>query len=324
MGIRLPIAIVLFVAMSRLLCAEPDARTTARLSRLRDSVEVSLDVPYAATDDPRQTLNLLLPRNRKTRRLPVIVYIHGGAWRHGDKSGGVGALAKPVASGEYAGVTVGYRLSGSTIWPGQIHDCKAAIRWIRAHADQHGFDPDRIGVMGTSAGGHLAAMLGTSADAVEMNGDVGAFTDASSKVACVVDFYGPVDLLRMNELALPESTFDHDAATSPESELLGGPIHDRREAARSASPLTYVTPDDPPFFILHGTRDPLVGVGQSKLLHAALGNAGVESTLITVNRGLHGKNFGPDTNKLVDEFFAHHLLGRTTTWEDQTVEAIDR
>lgn len=290
--------------------------------RLPESVELTPDIPYAGTENPRQTLDLLLPRERSGESLPVIVFVHGGAWRHGDKRTGLGRLAKFVESGKYAAVSVGYRLSGEAIWPAQIHDCKAAIRWVRANAEEHHLDPDRIGVWGSSAGGHLVAMLGTSGDVESLEGELGPHAEVSSRVACVVDFYGPTDLLRMNEMALPTSNFDHDAADSPESLLLGGAVQEQQEAAVTANPLTYVTQEDPPFLIVHGTQDPLVPIGQSKLLDDALAAVNVESTLVTVEGGLHGANFGRDVLTLVRDFFAQHLLGKQRKWEDQTVPAV--
>jgi acetyl esterase/lipase len=177
----------------------------------------SVPIPYAATRNPRQTLDLLLPKTPKSDKpLPVVVNIHGGAFRMGDKSMGLREIADLVASGDYAGVTINYRLSGEAIWPAQIHDCKAAIRWIRANAAKYRLDPDRIGVIGASAGGHLVAMLGTSGGVAVLEGDLGPYKEASSKVQCVVDQFGPSDLLAMGGT--------HDAPRSPESELIGGPV----------------------------------------------------------------------------------------------------
>lgn len=290
--------------------------------KLPESVQLTADIPYAETENPRQTLDLLLPRERSDKTLPVIVFVHGGAWRHGDKRTGLSRLAKFVASGEYAAISVGYRLSGEAIWPAQIHDCKAAIRWIRASAQEHNLDPERIAVWGSSAGGHLVAMLGTSGDVEALEGELGPHANRSSRVACVVDFYGPTDLLRMNEMALPTANFDHDDPKSPESLLLGGAVQGKKAEAATANPLTYVTKEDPPFLIVHGTQDPLVPLGQSKLLDEALAEVKVESTLVTVEGGLHGANFGKEVLELVRDFFAHHLLGEQRKWEDQTVPAV--
>lgn len=290
-------------------------------AKVADSVELTADIPYAETDNPRQTLDLLLPRERTDKPLPVVVSVHGGAWRHGDKRRSVPRLAKLVAEGDYAAASIGYRLSGEAIWPAQIHDCKAAIRWIRANAEKYNLDADRIAVWGTSAGGHLVAMLGTSADVEAMDGKLGPHADVSSRVHCVVDFFGPTDLLRMPEMALPESQFDHDGPNSPESVLLGGPMKEHPEKAATANPITYVTADDAPTLLVHGTRDMLVPHGQSELLHEALDKVQVDSTLITVEGGGHGQNFGPTVTDVVREFLAHHLLGRQSEWQDRTIPA---
>ena len=129
--------------------------------QLPDTVKVEKDIPYAGTKNPAQTLDLLLPKTPKgDKPLPVVVNIHGGAFKMGDKAMGLGEIVPLVAGGDYAGVTINYRLSGEALWPAQIHDCKAAIRWVRANAAKYHLDPDRIGVIGGSAGGHLVAMLG--------------------------------------------------------------------------------------------------------------------------------------------------------------------
>src|SRR6185312_4709411 len=182
---------------------------------LPEGVRVEKDISYAGTKNPRQTLDLLLPEAAKGGKpLPVIVNIHGGAFRAGDKSMGMRELADIVAGGDYAGATINYRLSGEATWPAQIHDCKAAIRWLRANAAKHGLDPDRIGVIGASAGGHLAAMLGLAGDVAALEGDVGPHTGVSSRVKCVVDQFGPSDLLAMGDYP---SQIDHNAPDSPES-----------------------------------------------------------------------------------------------------------
>src|SRR6185437_7517091 len=165
-----------------------------------------------------------------------------------------------------------YRLSGEATWPAQIHDCKAAIRWLRANAAKYGLDPDRIGVTGASAGGHLAAMLGLGGGVAALEGDVGPHTGVSSRVKCVVDQFGPSDLLAMADHS---SRIDHNAPDSPESKLIGGALQENKEKARAASPITYISRDDPPFLILHGTEDPLVPFNQSERLAEALKTVGV-------------------------------------------------
>ncbi len=289
--------------------AEEDAafRHTGDGPRLPDTVRGELDVPYAGGDNPHQRLDLLMPRRPTSEGpLPVIVFIHGGAWRGGDRREGLGTLLRVVASGRYAGATIGYRLSGEAIWPAQIHDCKAAIRWLRAHAEEYQLDPDRIGVLGPSAGGHLAAMLGTTGDVERLEGKLGDHLDVSSRVACVVDEYGPAELLAMSESA---SDIEHDAPDSPESKLVGGPIQQRATAARSASPMTYVSADDPPFLIVHGTEDPVVPYDQSERFYDALEQEGVEARLISVEGGGHGGFRSAELDRRIGLFFDKYLRG---------------
>ncbi len=286
------------------------------------SVQLIENISYADTDNPRQTLDLMLPKKRGDEPLPVVVFIHGGGWRNGDKGRGHNRIEPFVASGNYAGVSVGYRLSGEAQWPSQIHDCKAAIRWIRANAEKYNLNADRIGVWGTSAGGHLVTMLGTSGDVEAMDGSLGSNNQYSSRVSCVADFFGPTNFLTMNETAIESARLDHDAADSPESLLIGGAIQDHPEKVATADPITYVSADDPAILIVHGTLDPLVSFNQSELLYAALDKAGVEKTLITIDGGEHGRGFPPQTTELVERFFDHHLRGNKTTWADQTLQAV--
>lgn len=272
---------------------------------LPQSVRIEKDVPYAGTKNPRQTLDLLLPRAPKGNRpLPLVVNIHGGAFRAGDKSMGVRELADLVEGGHYVVATINYRLSGEATWPAQIHDCKAAIRWLRANAARHGIDPDRIGVVGTSAGGHLAAMLGTGGGVAELEGDVGTHTDVSSRVTCVVDQFGPSDLLAMAD---HPSRIDHNAPDSPESRLIGGALPENKDKARAASPITYVSRDDPPFLILHGTEDPLVPLNQSERLAEALEAAGVPCYFARVVGGGHGQFRRPGVGVRIRQFLDKYL-----------------
>jgi len=274
------------------------------------NVKITRDIPYAGTKNPRQMLDLLLPAKPATDKpLPVIVFIHGGAWRAGNKSAGIGRVAPYVAGGHYAGVSVGYRLTSEAIWPAQIHDCKAAIRWIRAHAKTHHLDGEKIGVWGTSAGGHLVAMLGTSGGVKAMDGTLGPHAGLPSRVACVVDCFGPTDFTQMDAHRPPGARMTHDAADSPESKLIGGPVQANKDKAAAASPLTYVSKDDPPFLIAHGTADPLVPFHQSQLLDAALRNAGLKPVFIHVVGAGHGFGEAEFTTR-VRTFFDKHLRGR--------------
>ena len=292
-----------------------------RSPALPEGVVVTTDLSYADNDNPRQKLDLFLPKKRNgSTPLPVLVFIHGGAWKAGNKSDGASMVAPYVASGDYAGVSVGYRLTNEARWPAQIHDCKAAIRWIRGHAKEHGLDPDHIAVWGTSAGGHLVSILGTSGDVPELEGRLGSNLQQSSRVNCVVNFFGPEDFVTM---ATQPSTVDRTVQDYPEALLIGGRVQDQPEAAKLASPVTYISKDDPPFLTAHGTKDPLVPYAQATELHEALKKAGVVSTLITMKNGGHG--FGsPALNEVVKRFLAKHLRGVDAKIEDQTIELTPR
>lgn len=280
--------------------------------------QVKVNLPYAGTDNPRQMLDLALPVQRKSARpLPVVVFIHGGGWRQGSKNGGLRRIIPFLQAGGYAGASVGYRLSDEAIWPAQIHDCKAAIRWLKANAGKYNLDPNRIAVHGTSAGGHLVAMLGVTGDVAELNGRLGPHANEDNRVACVVDYFGPTELLTMDDHA---GKMTHNAPDSPESKLVGGPILENKELARQASPISHVTKDDAPILVCHGTKDPLVPYPQSVDFHTRLKKAGVDSTLITVAGAEHGLR-GTPLQLIVTDFLARHLLDRKIDLKDQTIPA---
>jgi acetyl esterase/lipase len=215
---------------------------------------------------------------------PVIVSVHGGSWTIGHRSEGLAFLQ--VNRG-YAVANIDYRLAPGATFPAQIEDVKAAVRWLRANATRFQLDPSRIAVMGYSAGGHLAALLGTSGGVEELEGPGHGNAAFSSRVQAVVDYFGPTDLLKLKAQALPCMPGDPDDPTEAPSLFMGCPIQSCMEKTRSANPITYVTPDDPPFLILHGTADCLVPWQQSKILDDALKAAGVPSRLILVLFATH-------------------------------------
>ncbi len=271
------------------------------------NVEVIPNLPYADTENPKQTLDLILPRDRAGKKLPLIVFIHGGAWLAGDKKSGYGNVMPFMRDGNYAGASVEYRFSQEATWPAQIFDCKAAIRWLRGNAEKYNFDPDHIAVWGGSAGGHLVAMLGTSGGVKDLEGGLGKFTNESSRVQCVVDFFGPADFVSLSKTT---NTIHFGTAGSPESKLLGGTPSEKPDAAKSASPVTYASSDDPPFLIAHGTADNTVPFKQSETLNQALLDAKVATLPVFIHVVGGGHGFHSDElNRRIGQFFDMHLRG---------------
>ncbi len=206
-------------------------------------------------------------------------------------------------------------MSGEANWPAQIYDCKAAIRWLRANAGKFGYDPTRIALWGSSAGGHLVSMLGTTGRNKELEGTLGNHLDQSSHVQAVVNYYGPSALLQMND---HPSKIDHNAPGSPESQLIGAPIQQSKKKARQASPLHHVTADAPPIIHFHGTDDSLVPAHQSTLFHRALKDKGVPSTLITLQGGGHSMPSTFTQSKVIP-FLDFILYQKGTPLSDQTI-----
>jgi acetyl esterase/lipase len=258
---------------------------------LPPGVEVVRDVVYGKGGGRSLTLDILRLKESAKASQPVVVYVHGGGWSGGSKAGAPPLLAALAQRGYFC-ATIDYRLSQEARFPAQIEDCKCAIRFLRSRAREYNLNPDRIGVWGHSAGGHLVALLGTTGDVKDLEGDGGS-PKVSSRVQAVLDCFGPTDFARMADFP---SRIDHNSSNSPESRLVGGPVQQKKEEVRRANPITYVTKDDPPFLIMHGDQDPLVPLNQSQLLLDALKKAGVDASLHVVKGGGHG--FG---SKQIDE-----------------------
>jgi acetyl esterase/lipase len=277
-------------------------------AKLPEGTKVHRNLEYVKDGHERQRLDLYLPA-KADAPMPVIVWVHGGAWMAGSKDGGVQAL--PFVGKGYAVASMNYRLSQHAVFPAQIEDCKAAIRWLRANAKTYKLDAEHIGVWGASAGGHLVALLGTTGGVKELEGKLGN-AEQSSRVQAVVDFFGPTDFLQMDAHAVKGSFMKHDPPNSPESRLIGGAIQKNVEKVKRANPIHYVTKDAPPFFIAHGERDPLVPCHQSELLYEALKKAKFEVTFQKIAGAGHG---GPgfNTDKMqaaIGAFFDKHLKTR--------------
>ncbi len=261
------------------------------------------DLAYVTNGHERQKLDLFVPKSEKP--LPLIIRIHGGAWMMGTKD-----WEKPedfIRNG-YAVSSIGYRLSQHAKFPAQIEDCKAAVRYLRANVEKYNLDPNRFAAWGGSAGGHLAAMLGTTGDINKF--DVGENLSFSSKVQAVVDYFGPTDLIDFHRG--PDGRILSSPDT-PVAKLIGGPVQDNLEKAQKANPIIYIDKNDPPFLIIHGDKDKIVPLHQSELLEAALNKAGVSLTYYIVKNGGHSDpNFFHDPNvyKLTREFFEKSLKNK--------------
>ncbi len=263
-----------------------------------ETVTRQADLTYREVAGLALKLDLYLPRSPAANPLPVVLWVHGGGWIQGSKER---CPASWLAAEGFAVASVQYRLSTQARWPAQIEDCREAVRWLRCHASEHGLDPERIGVWGSSAGGHLAALMGTLPTPPD--------EAVSSRVSAVCDWYGPSDLLTMPANVLSEPRTRADVEKSNGAKLLGGAIVDLPELAKRASALHQVSSNDTPFLIMHGDADPQVPLDQSTRLHEALRQAGVESTLIVLPGAGHGGPafHAPEARTAILAFFRKHL-----------------
>ena len=242
-------------------------------------VRIVRDLTYATVDGVALQLDLYLP-DEYTKPLPLVVWIHGGGWVTGERS--PCPIAKLATRG-YAVASVSYRLAqGDAIFPAPLHDCKAAVRWLRASAWRFGCDGERIGVWGASAGGHLAALLGTVQGNPTLEGSEG-ITGVSSRVQCVVALFPATDFVH-----LEEQRDDHWRINFVAKALLHGPPSANPELAAAASPITHVARDNAPMLLIHGTADGVIPPAQSSRMHAALEAAGAENRLLLIEGMPHG------------------------------------
>ena len=263
-------------------------------------VEIN-DVSFATVDGITLRLNLRRPEPLPAAPMPIVVYIHGGAWMHNDRT----VDRSPFLDGcSFLTASIDYRLSHQALFPAQLHDAKASIRWLRAHAAEYHADGSRIGVWGHSSGAHLAALLGTTGDLAKLEGNVG-LVGPSSRVQAVAGISTPTDFTRLGGW--------HDAPDSPEAQLIGGPIPEWPEAARQVSPVTYARAGMPPFLLIYGDQDEIVPPEQSHLLADKLRAAGAEAGLIPMPGSGHNFDLAdphlPEANQLVRAFFLEHLCG---------------
>jgi acetyl esterase/lipase len=257
-------------------------------TEIPNGVKVIRDLEFARVDGVSLRLDLYLPESSSPP--PLFVWIHGGGWSRGDKADINPSIIELSGDG-IAVASLNYRLGGVSLHPRQVQDLKGGIRWLRANAGRYGYDPERIAVGGGSAGGHLALLLGLSGGVAALEGEIGGNLSESSRVQAIVDLYGPSELEAYTE-ARPKFR------RRKSDELL-----------RSASPLSYLSSDDPPVLILHGEQDQAVPVAQSRLLHERYVQVGLDSELhILAGAGHGGKPFkDSQTHRWIKEFLQKHL-----------------
>lgn len=274
----------------------------------------AFDIDYGHADGASLKLDLLAPEPVPGMRIPAIVYVHGGGWAGGERSWTPNRI---LADAGYFTVSVSYRFSQQAIFPAQIHDVKAAIRWVRANADRYGVDPSRIGIWGHSAGGHLAALAAVTPGVPELEGESGN-PGHDSSVQAVVPISAPLDFL-VDWYAVQRMPIGEETA-GVVRQLFGGPPEQKRELARLASPLWHLGNASPPHLLIHGELDDVVPVTQARAYVSALRRLGQKHAELIELPGVgHAADTAlypgePDLYGLkarVIEFFGMHLRPRS-------------
>lgn len=255
----------------------PTGQMVPKILEVPEGIQLDRDIVFVTINGQELKLDIAYPKDSK-KTLPAVVYIHGGGFEGGEKPTD---QAVSFARNGFVGMAIEYRLSSVAKFPAAVHDCKTAIRWTRANAKKYGIDPDKIGVIGESAGGYLVAMMGTSGGDGYLEGD-GPYGEYESSVQAVVDLFGPIDFAVMK-----------DAPTGPVAKFLGKTAQEDLELAKKANPITYVDARDAPTLMIHGENDDLVPIEQSELLDDALAKAGVKTRLVSVKNAGHGFSASP-------------------------------
>lgn len=281
-----------------------DTQTIVANKSQFNGVHLQENIIYTKNSNPPLHMHLLLPKKTRYPR-PLIVFIKGGSWGFHQPQKTFEFIPQLVsfAQNGYVVASIEHRTSHQGKFPAQLYDVKQAIRYLRAHSNEYHIDPLLIGVWGSSSGGHLAALLGTTGGVEELEG-TGDDLDQSSTVQAVVDWYGPTDFLQMSKFP---SEVDFDSPDSPESVLIGGALQENKEKVRAANPITYISHDDPPFLIMHGDKDRRVPYNQSVLLFEALKKAKIDATMVKIKGAGHGGFSQPEILQTVEQFFDYHL-----------------
>lgn len=269
-------------------------------SAQRQDTLITKNIVYAEADKKPLLLDLYVPKGNKQPYL--IVWVHGGAWRSGSKEG----PPLDILSAGYAVASINYRLSTEALFPALIHDIKAAIRYLRGNAEKYGYRSDKIVIWGSSAGAHLAALVGTTNNDSYLEGNLGNYTKESSSVQAIVDYYGPTNFLTI----LDQSTPHGISVRAPALELLlGKPVKEVPELARKASPVFQVDSTDPPLLIVHGDQDYQVPANQSLELLGAYQKFKLPVQIKFVHGGGHGGQLYDkrDVQELLEKFLRRSL-----------------
>jgi acetyl esterase/lipase len=267
-----------------------------------EGVKVVRDIVYAEPEGAREALMLDFYLPEEVGAPPLVLFIHGGGWKGGSRAR---CQLAWLAEEGYAVASIDYRLSDEALFPAQIHDCKGALRWLRdeVRQEEYGYNAERVVVAGTSAGGHLAALLGVTGGVEALEGSTAGVEGQSSRVQGIIDYFGPTDFILRSQHQ-PSKT---DKAAGSVYKLLGGPVPEKQALARLASPAFHVSDDDPPLLILHGENDQTVYLRQSERLLKIYEEKGLEVQLHVEPGGGHGwKGPGEVERELVLEFLKRH------------------
>jgi acetyl esterase/lipase len=282
---RIAATLILGIGSTVALGAEPPKTTTEQ------------DIVYKKAGSTELKLDLVRPADGDGP-FPAVVVIHGGAWRQGNKAD-VRPILPQFAQRGFVAISPQYRFSPKDAFPAQVHDLKAAVRWLKGNAKKYKVDPERMGAIGFSAGGHLALMLGLTGPGDGLEGEVSAGAP-DSRIKAVVNYFGPTDLAA-NDMP--------DICKPWVKDFLGGTPQEKPETAAKASPLTFVSKDDAPVLTFQGTKDPLVPFNQAIKLAEAMSSAGVPGRVELLLGAQHGWA-GAEMERTISDtfrFFDHHL-----------------
>jgi len=262
--------------------------------------KVIKDIEFAKVGGQSLKLDLYLPPKQKNAAL--VIWIHGGGWRNGTKEK---CFITWLPEHGYAMASISYRLSNIAKFPAQLHDCKGAVRWLRANAKKYGYDPDKFYVAGASAGGHLTALMATTSGHEKLEGTTGGNLKQSSAVQGAIDYYGATDFI-LRSKTQPSRANEKGSVVY---DLLGGGAHEKIEAAKLASACYHISKDDVPLLIFHGTKDKTVLIDQSQAIEKKYKKVGLSVEFHTIEDAGHGGNvfYSGENAKRLLKFLEKHL-----------------